>query len=112
MNTIKESPHGTNRKAAISVGVLYILGTVAGVLSGFVSSGLLDTPDYLNLVASNASRAQLTAFLILVMGLSLAMIPVIMFPILKRKNEALAVGYIIFRGALETLVQCQASIDG
>ena len=37
------------------------------------------------------------------MGLSLAMIPVIMFPILKRKNEALAVGYIIFRGALETL---------
>jgi hypothetical protein len=103
MITTKESTHGTNRKTAISVGVLYIIGTVAGVLSGIVSLGLLDTPDYLNFVASNASRAQLTAFLILVMGLSLAMIPVIMFPILKRKNEALAVGYIIFRGALETL---------
>jgi hypothetical protein len=93
----------TNRKTAIIVGVLYIIGTVAGVLSGFVSWGLLDTPDYLNIVASNVSRAQLTALLILVMGLSLAMIPAMMFPILKRQNEALAVGYIIFRGALETL---------
>ena len=33
MNTTKESPHGTNRKTATIVGVLYIIGTVAGVLS-------------------------------------------------------------------------------
>ena len=37
MNTTKESPHGTNRKTAIIVGVLFIIGTVAGVLSVFVS---------------------------------------------------------------------------
>jgi hypothetical protein len=93
----------TYRQTAMSVGVLYIIGTVAGVLSGIVSGGLLDTPDYLNVIASNASRAQLTAFFILVMGLSLAVMPVILYPIIKRKNEALAIGYIIFRGALETL---------
>ena len=92
----------SERKTAIIVGVLYIIGTVAGVLGKIVSWGFLDTPDYLNIIASNASRVQLTALLILVMGLSLAMIPAIIFPILKRQNEALAVGYVIFRGALET----------
>jgi hypothetical protein len=36
------------------------------------------------------------------MGVALAMVPVMMFPILKRQNEALAIGYVVFRGALET----------
>ncbi len=56
----------SDRKAAIIVGVLYIIGTVAGVLSVIVSWGILDAPDYLNIVASSASRAHLTALLILV----------------------------------------------
>ena len=37
------------------------------------------------------------------MGLALAMVPVMMFPILKKHNEALALGYVVFRGALETV---------
>ncbi len=100
----------SNRKTAIIVGVLYIIGTVAGVLSVIVSWGILDTPDYLSIVASNASQAKLTALFILVMGLSLAMIPAMMFPILKRQNEALAVGYVIFRGALETFTYIASAI--
>jgi inner membrane protein involved in colicin E2 resistance len=34
----------------------------------------------------------------------LAMVPAVMFPVLKRQNEALAVGYVVFRGALETML--------
>src|SRR5512146_1101239 len=67
-----------------------------------VTGGLLDAPDYLNIVAANASRTMLGALLVLVMGLALAMVPAMMFPILKRQNEALAIGYVVFRGALET----------
>jgi hypothetical protein len=37
------------------------------------------------------------------MAIALAMIPALMFQILKKHNEPLAVGYVIFRGALETL---------
>jgi hypothetical protein len=44
----------------------------------------------------------LVALLVLVMGIALAMVPAMVFPILKRQNEALAIGYVIFRGALET----------
>ncbi len=92
----------TERTTASIVGVLYIVGTVAGFLSMVVTGGLLEAPDYLNVVAANASRMMLGALLVLVMGLALAMVPVMMFPILKRQNEALAIGYVVFRGALET----------
>ena len=37
------------------------------------------------------------------MGISLAMVPVILFPIFRKYNEALALGTVIFRGALEAL---------
>jgi hypothetical protein len=102
MNTTKASPHGTNRKTAAIVGVLYIIGTVAGVLSMVVGGRFLNAPDLLKMVAANASQVGLVALLVLVMGLPLAMVPAMMFPILKRQNEALAIGYVIFRGALET----------
>lgn len=93
-----------DRKTAILVGVLYIAGTVAGVLSNVVAGPFLKAPDVLNVVAANAGQVALGALFVLVMGLALAMVPVVMFPILKGQNEALAIGFVVFRGALETLI--------
>ena len=92
----------TYRTTATIVGVLYIIGTVAGILSMVVTAGLLDASAVLATVDAHAGQAKAGAFLILVMGVALAMVPALMFPILKRQNEALAIGYVIFRGALET----------
>ncbi len=103
MNTTKESPHGTNRKTAIIVGVLYIIGTVAGVLSVVVTTPILGSSDYLAKVAANANQLTTGAVLVLLMGLPLAMVPVMLFPIFRKINEVLAVGYVVFRGALETV---------
>ena len=36
------------------------------------------------------------------MGLALALVPIVLFPLLKKYNEVLAMGYVVFRGALET----------
>lgn len=93
------------------MGVLFIIGTVAGVLSLVVTGGLVDAPDYLNKVAANAGQALLGALLVLVMGISLAMVPAVAFPVLKRQNEALAIGYVIFRGALETLISIAVALS-
>ena len=92
-----------NRYIATTVGVLYIIGTVAGILSVVFTGGLLEGSDYLTKLALHASQAQLAALLILTMGIALALIPALMFPILKKLSEPLAIGYVIFRGALETL---------
>jgi len=101
----------TERRTATIVGALYLAGTASGVLSMVVTSGPLDTPDYLNAVASHAGQVRFGAFLVLVMGVALAMVPVLMFPILKRQNEALAIGYVVFRGALETLTYIATTIN-
>jgi hypothetical protein len=110
MNTTKASPQGTDRKTAAIVGVLYIIGTVTGMLSLPVMGGILGDPDVLNLTAADPSRVAFGALLMLVMGLALAMVPAMMFPILKRLNEPLAVGYVIFRGALETFATLAVAV--
>jgi hypothetical protein len=63
----------------------------------------LDDADYLVKISENENRVVLGAFSVLVMGLALAMIPAVMFPIFRKYNETLAVGYVIFRGALEAV---------
>jgi hypothetical protein len=100
----------TDRRTAAIVGVLYIIGTLSGVASMAVKSGVPAAPDYLSSVASHAGQVGLVGLLVLVMGIALAMVPAVMFPILKRQNEALAVGYVIFRGALETLTYVAGAI--
>ena len=93
----------TYRKTAIIVGVLYIIGTVAGVLSVVVTGPILGDSDYLDKVAANANQLTIGALLVLLMALALAMVPVMLFPIFRKINEVLAVGYVLFRGALETV---------
>src|SRR5665647_1811336 len=94
----------TYRKTATLVGVLYIIGTIAGMLSLVLTGPILGDPDYLVKVSANEIQIIAGALFVLIMGLALAMVPVMMFPILKKYNEALALGYVVFRGALETVM--------
>ena len=93
----------TYRKTAIVVGVLFIVGTVAGISSGIVAGPVLGDSDYLAAVVANESSIVLGALLVLVMGFPLAMIPVMMFPIFRKYNEPLALGAVVFRGVLEAV---------
>jgi len=93
----------THKTAARIVGVLFIIGTAAGILSVVFGASILDDADYLVKISENENQMVLGAFSVLVMGLALAMIPVVMFPIFRKYNETLAVGYVVFRGALEAV---------
>jgi hypothetical protein len=94
----------SDRKTAIIVGILYILGTVAGILSVVFTGSVLSGPDYLIKISENENRIIIGALFVLLMGLALSMVPVMLFPILRKYNEALALGYVVFRGALETAI--------
>jgi hypothetical protein len=100
----------TNRKIAVFVGVLYIIGTAAGILSVVFSTPILDAPDYLSRVLVNQNQIVIAALCILTMGLALAMIPAVIYPIFRKYNPTLAVGYVIFRGGLETITYLFGSI--
>jgi hypothetical protein len=101
----------TSRTTAILVGVLYIIGTVTGVLSVVFTQSVLDAPDYLARISANGSQIVTGALLVLTMGLALALVPVVIFPVLKKHHEVLALGYVVFRGGLETVTYIAAVIS-
>jgi hypothetical protein len=100
----------TYRTNATIAGVLYIVGTVAGILSLVLSQPLRDAHDPLAGAAANANQVTVAALCVVLMGLSLAMVPVVLYPVLKRHGEVLALGYLVFRGALETVTSLMAPI--
>jgi hypothetical protein len=94
----------SNRTTATVVGVLFIIGTASGILSSVFTSSIIGNPDYLVRAASNGTQVIIGGFFVLLMGLSLALVPVMMFPIFKKENEALALGVVVFRGPLEASI--------
>jgi hypothetical protein len=100
----------TYRKNAVMAGVLYFLGTVFGalgaviggeVLTSLISGKPLVGVDMLGLVAANSSQITGGAFLYLMMGISLAAMTLFLYPIFRKDSEELAIGMVLFRGALE-----------
>jgi hypothetical protein len=101
MNTTVGTPIGTNRKTAIIVGILFIVGTVSGILAGVFTAPIRAESTYpLNIYASETEWI-IGTLLVLLMGLSLAMLPVLLYPIFKKHNEVLAFGSVLFRGIFE-----------
>ncbi len=91
------------RKNSIWVGVLFIIGTAAGISSVLLTQSVSSAAEYLPAVANNQNQTIIGALCIFLMGLALALIPAVLFPVLKKINEVLAIGYVIFRGVLETV---------
>src|SRR5512140_2183371 len=103
----KERPNmNTHRKTAAIVGILFIIGTVSGVLAGVVTASIRAGANFpFNISASAASETQwiIGTLCVMLMGLSLAMMPVMLYPIFRKHNQVLALGAVLFRGAIEAI---------
>src|SRR5919106_6339374 len=84
------------RTTARTVGLLFIIATAAGVLS-VVLLGPLDSLHPLELVADHKFRMTAGALAVLIMAAAIAMIPPIVFPVLKEHGEGLALAYVVAR---------------
>lgn len=91
----------TYRKTAISVGILFIIGTVSGILAGVFTAPIRTGATYPFNIAASPTQWIIGTLFVFLMGLSLAMVPVLLYPILKKHNEDLAFGVVLFRGILE-----------
>jgi len=87
----------TYKKTARIVGVLFITATVAGILSGVSVGSTLDTPVDLAKVSANENQVIIGALFYFIMAAACASIAIPMYPILKKHNEALALGAVGFR---------------
>lgn len=91
-----------HKTAAVTAGVLYIVGTVSGVLCKvLVQFPVRDADDPLAYAAGHRGLVVTGALLVLVMGMALLFVPVVLFPIMRRVDEVLAIGYLTVRGAVE-----------
>jgi hypothetical protein len=98
----REDDMRQHKTAAITAGILYIVGTVSGVLSKvLVQLPVRDSDDPLAYAAAHRDLVVTGALLVLVMALALVFVPVVLFPILRRVDEVLAIGYLTVRGAVE-----------
>ena len=96
--TSKEETN-TSRKIAATVGILYIVATVAGVLTLAPLGALLEGPGILTNAAANENRMILLVILELIMALAVAGVAFMIYPVLKRNTdtkvkEGLALWYV------------------
>ena len=95
--TTKEEMN-SNRKTARIVGVLFITATVASILAtfGFLEP-ILNAPDYLISVSANDAQWIIGVLIDAINSAAVVVIAVMLFPIFKKHNEALALGYVASR---------------
>jgi hypothetical protein len=101
----------TYRKTAVIVGILFIIGTVSGILSGIVTAPIRAGSIFPLNISASATQWIIGTLLILLMGYPLAMIPVMLYPIFKKHNEVLAFGAVLFRGVLEAVLYTASTIS-
>lgn len=84
----------SSRKRTIITGSLYIVGTVAGVLS---ISTAVDAPDYLVKASANANQVLSSALFQFIMTIAYLGFAITLYPILRKHMESLALGFLSFR---------------
>ena len=84
----------TYRKTAIAVGILFVIATVAALLNTALTSGALDAPDYLARIATQSDQVIAGALLLIAGGISAVLSAALLFPVLRRSGEGLALGYL------------------
>src|ERR687884_28573 len=89
----RDGPH-SYRKTAITIGVIYLLGMVVGIGGNIVIQSVLGASDPLASVGANSMLVATGAMLWLLAGTAVdAAHGILMFPILKRFSERIALGY-------------------
>ncbi len=88
----------TNRTNAVVAGVLFIVATVADVISrvAFVQP-ILSAPDYLTKISANENQVLLGALFLFIGAVSAAGIAIALYPVLRKHSEGLALGSVGFR---------------
>ena len=87
----------SNKRIAKIVGILFITATVTSSLSIWITEPILESTNLLEAFSDKSSQIAGAAILMLIDAISVAFIAILLFPILKKKSESLALGYVGMR---------------
>lgn len=85
------------RATARIVGLLFLAGMIIGIGGNVLILSILGAPDPLSNVSANSLMVAVGAMLALLTVVGDAAHGVLIFPILRRHNERIAIGYLAFR---------------
>ena len=85
------------KKNAIAIGILFIFATAFLFVGESFYGPVLDTPDTLQVAHPNRISAIIGMLIEFSCILSIPLIPVFAYPVLRKHSETLALGYIVFR---------------
>ena len=86
-----------HKKNAIIIGILFIIATAFLFVGESFYGPVLDTPDYLQVAYPNRISAIIGILIEFSCILSIPLIPVFAYPVLRKHSETLALAYIVFR---------------
>ncbi len=88
----------TNRRIAVVAGVLFIIATVADLISRVVFvQPILSAPVDLTKISANENQVLLGALFLFIGAAAAAGIAIALYPVLRKHNEGLALGSVGFR---------------
>lgn len=93
----------TYRKSAITVGLLFLIALIFNPIATAILDQFLNTPDYLDKAYHGKNLIIIGNLLNFICALAMIFIPISLFPVVKKNNESLAWGYLVFR-ALEGIL--------
>jgi len=99
----------TDRTTARVVGSLFIVASVAGVVGLAIQQSVLDSSNYLTEAALKENRVATGVLLQLIMGVAVVGIAIAIYPVLRRRSERLALGYVAAR-TIEAVIYVIGSI--
>ncbi|OCT13651.1 hypothetical protein A8709_18870 [Paenibacillus pectinilyticus] len=86
-----------SRKRATIVGILFILAAVTSIIGLMLYNPVLNDVNYLKQGAEHANQVILGAIFELMLVVSAIGTSITLFPLLRRHNESMALGYVCFR---------------
>jgi hypothetical protein len=95
--TPRRGEMNTDRKAAVLAGILFLFATAAYLLGNARIESILGSPDYLTNAYSHKNQILTGVLLEFMNSAAVVGIAVVLFPVLKRHSEKIAVGYVGFR---------------
>jgi len=87
----------SDRKIARNAGILFLVAMVTSLTGGGLLESIISAPDYLDLFYTRRTLVSVGAFLEFIDGFAVIGIVVLLYPVLKRYNRGMALGFAGFR---------------
>jgi hypothetical protein len=93
------------RTNAVLIGILFFLTMIAGLIESNVAAPILQGP--LGLLGQREGILEIGALLILFMSAGIVGIAILIFPVIRTRNETVALTYLAFR-----IIECALLVVG